>query len=62
MPESKKRKKNGKKVGNGEAARLKRFDDMESGVSFQDLINVLAYQESHEPQQSQQDTENEEQN
>lgn len=45
MPKSKKRKKNGKTVGNGEKTRLERFANMESGVSLQDLINVVAYQE-----------------
>jgi hypothetical protein len=38
MPESKKRKKKGKPAP-------KRGDDRMSGVTLQDLINVLAYQE-----------------
>ena len=52
MPRSKKRKKNGKKVGNGAAKnnalaneRLERVGEMESEVTLQDLINMVAYQE-----------------
>ena len=48
MPVSKKRKKNGKKVGNGRAKnarQLESFGDRESGVTLQDLINVVAYQD-----------------
>ena len=45
MPKSKKRKKRGKTVSNGEKTRLERFANMESGVTLQDLINVVAYQE-----------------
>lgn len=47
VPESKKRKKNGKKVGNGHAGRIERLENMESGVTLQDLINIVAYQEAH---------------
>lgn len=51
MPISKKRKKNGKKVGGGVAARRAARDaelaeiQRDSGVSLQDLINTVAYQE-----------------
>lgn len=45
MPVSKKRKKKGKKVGNGKVSRVRQFAERPSGVSLQDLINVLAYQE-----------------
>ena len=52
MAVSKKRKKNGKKVGNGTArqsaqvkSRIERFAEQESSLSLQDLINVVAYQE-----------------
>jgi hypothetical protein len=39
MPVSKKRKKDGKPVQRGE--------DRVSGLTLQDLINVVAYQEAH---------------
>ena len=47
MPKSKKRKKKGKPVGNGEAKNYQqiRGSDRVTGVSLQDLINVVAYQE-----------------
>lgn len=49
MPVSKKRKKNGKVVKNSAARRGRRLEttaaEQPSGVSLQDLINVLAYQE-----------------
>lgn len=48
MPESRKRKKDGKTVGNGKQKRVERLEragDMETGVTLQDLINTLAYQE-----------------
>lgn len=46
MPESKKRKrKNGKKLGNGEQKNFNRFSDKESGLSLQDVINMVAYQD-----------------
>ena len=49
MPLSRKRKKNGKRVGRGERknfeAHNKRLANMESGLTIQDLINVVAYQD-----------------
>lgn len=47
MPVSKKRKKKGKKVGNGENSRIdtSAYSDFSAGVTLQDLINVVAYQE-----------------
>ena len=49
MPISKKRKKNGKKVKSSATKRAQRLEeasaDISSGVTLQDLINVLAYQE-----------------
>lgn len=48
MPRSKKRKKHGKKVGNGAGknqALAGRLADRESEVTLQDLINMVAYQE-----------------
>src|SRR5690349_8470523 len=39
------RRKNGKKVGNGENKMSRTFAEMESGVSLQDLINTVAYQD-----------------
>lgn len=52
MPRSKKRKKNGKKVGNGQSKnlvahteRMERAEEQLSGVTLQDLINVVAFQE-----------------
>lgn len=51
MPESKKRKKDGKTVSNGQKTRqerMERFGDQESGVTLQDLINTLAYQDYKE--------------
>lgn len=54
MPVSKKRKKKGKSVGNGEPknrqkheARVREIGSMESAVSLQDLINAVAYQDKH---------------
>lgn len=44
MPVSKKRKKKGKPVGRGE--------DRLTGLTLQDLINVVAYQEAH-PEEAQ---------
>lgn len=45
MAVSKKRKKKGKDVQNNPARRASVLEQMESSVSLQDLINVLAYQE-----------------
>lgn len=50
MPLSRKRKKKGKVVGNGEKSRQSKIDnssysDQPSGVTLQDLINVMAYQQ-----------------
>lgn len=47
MPISKKRKKNGKKVKHSALKRARRLEesDIQSGVTLQDLINVLAAQE-----------------
>lgn len=49
MPVSKKRKKNGKKVKSNDYRRARRVekvaDEQMTGVTLQDLINVLAYQE-----------------
>lgn len=49
MPKSKKRKKNGRPVGTGEdknrRAHNERLKDQPTGVTFQDLINIVAYQE-----------------
>jgi hypothetical protein len=49
MPISKKRKKKGRVVKNNAARRSKRLEssaaDISAGVSLQDLINVVAYQE-----------------
>lgn len=44
MPISRKRKKNGKKV-KGHRGTIKVDPNAESGVTLQDLINTLAYQE-----------------
>ena len=50
MPLSRRRKKNGKTVGKGKASRRSsNFGDMESGVTLQSLINVLAAQEAQKP-------------
>lgn len=50
MPLSKKRKKKGKNVGNGLRGHTSHIDakeeaDISAGVTLQDLINVVAYQE-----------------
>lgn len=49
MAKSKNRRKNGKRVNNSRAKRNRRIEqtagDQPSGVTMQDLINVLAYQE-----------------
>lgn len=45
MPKSKKRKKNGKAVRSSAASREQRIKDAPTGVTLQELINVLAYQE-----------------
>lgn len=49
MPISRRRKKKGKPVGNGEsknrAAHEDRMETMKSGVTLQDLINAVAFQE-----------------
>ena len=49
MPESKNRRKNGKRVNNSREKRTRRIEKAseshQSGVTLQDLINVLAYQE-----------------
>lgn len=45
MPQSRKRKKKGKVVKSDTARRSQRLEEMSSGVTMQDLINVLAYQE-----------------
>lgn len=49
MPVSKNRRKDGKRVKNNNRKRAQRIEktaeDQPSGVSLQDLINVLAYQE-----------------
>lgn len=47
MPLSRRRKKKGKVVKNDPQKRAQRLEeaDISSGVSLQDLINVLAYQE-----------------
>lgn len=60
MPLSRKRKKHGKKVSNGEVKRsriinerIERAGDQLSGVTLQDLINVVAYQDSQKPKMEQ---------
>lgn len=45
MPVSKKRKKKGKSVEHSAARRIQRLEEAPTGVTLQDLINVLAYQE-----------------
>ena len=46
MPVSKKRRRKGGKLAQNNARkRAQRLERTESGVSLQDLINVLAYQE-----------------
>lgn len=51
MPISRKRKKNGKAVKNSAVKRAQRLEeaDIQSGVTLQDLINVLAAQEAQKP-------------
>lgn len=48
MPVSKNKRKNGKRVKHSQAKRARRIqetsDDMPSGLTIQDLINVVAYQ------------------
>lgn len=47
MPLSRRRKKNGKVVKNNPDKRAERLEeaDISAGVTLQDLINVVAYQE-----------------
>ena len=45
MPKSKNKRKNGKQVKHNANRRLERFEETPSGVSLQDLINVVAYQQ-----------------
>lgn len=49
MPLSKRRKKKGKVVKNSRTKRNRRIqsagDDLSSGVTLQELINIVAYQE-----------------
>lgn len=56
MPKSRIRRRKARKGKKGDlvsknvtppAERLERFGDMESGITLQDLINVVAYQEAH---------------
>lgn len=67
MPLSRRRKKRGKKVGNGERKNSLAHDqrleeaDISAGVTLQDLINVLAAQE-YQKQKTEQDNEEQKEN
>lgn len=52
MPVSKNRRKNGKTVKHNRAKRDRRLEDAPVGITLQDLINVVAYQEAH-PEEAQ---------
>lgn len=45
MPKKKSKRKNGEIVQHNADKRSARLDDMDSGLTLQDLINVVAYQE-----------------
>lgn len=47
MPVSKNRRKNGKKVKHNATKRAERLEEGPAGITLQDLINVVAYQEAH---------------
>lgn len=45
MPKSKNKRKNGKQVSHNADKRAERMSNMDSGLTLQDLINVVAYQD-----------------
>lgn len=49
MPLSRKRKKRGRVVGRSDKKRRDRLANLQSDLTLQDLINVVAYQESQKP-------------